>query len=85
MKIKTPYRITYRILIGIAIIFALLAGLSAIAWLLPNTFLSLFDFLSESGNKDIILMERRLLNTPIPYMIGFMLFAVFLRWLANKF
>ena len=86
MTFTRPHNITYKILIGIAIVFAILAGLSAIAWLLPNTFSSLGDALVRlTGNPDIRMNFMRIGNDPIVYTLVFALFAIGIRWLANKF
>jgi hypothetical protein len=83
---RKPSHLTYRILIGIAILFALLAGLSVMAWLLPSMFNSFGNALIRiTGNDDIRLNVRRIGSDPIPYALGFTLIALFIRWLASKF
>jgi hypothetical protein len=86
MSFRKPQNITHKILITIAIIFAILAGISAVAWLLPNTFHSLGDALIRlTGNSDIRTNVMRISNDPVPYTIIFALFALGIRWLASKF
>ena len=86
MSFRKPQNITYKILIGIAIIFAILAGISAMAWLLPNTFFSLGDALIRlTGNSDIRTNVVRISNDPTIYTLVFALFALGIRWLADKF
>ncbi len=88
VRIRIPRlrHITYRILIIIAIVFALLSCVSLVAWLLPNAFLSMTDWLiNVTHNKDLILNAYRIKATPIPYTVGFAIGALFMRWLAGKF
>jgi hypothetical protein len=86
MHIRKPKNITHGILIGIAIIFALLAGLGVMAWLLPATFNSFGNALIKiTGNKDIRLNVIRISSDPIPYAISFGILGLVMRWLANKF
>jgi hypothetical protein len=81
-----PRNITHNILIGIAVILALLAGVSIMAWLLPTTFNSFGDSLIRiTGNLDIELNVRRIGNDPISYSIIFSILALGVRWLAGKF
>jgi len=79
-------RITYTILTGIAVTFAVIAGLSTVAWLLPSMFRSLGEFLIRTtGNQDIALNVGRISRDPIAYAIGFALLGLATKWLANKF
>ena len=86
MSFHRPYNVTHNILITIAIIFAILAGISAIAWLLPNLFNSIGNTLIKlTGNKDIMLNVQRINGEPTLYTIIFAISALFIRWIAGKF
>lgn len=86
MSFRRPHNVTRKILIAVAIIFAVLAGLSAMAWLLPNAFAGLGDALVRlTGNPDVALNFIRMGRDPVLYTVAFALFAVGIRWLANKF
>jgi H+/Cl- antiporter ClcA len=81
-----PRNVTHNVLIAIAIIFAILAGISTIAWLLPSLFDTLGNVLIRfTGNSDIRLNVARIRSDPIPYAIIFAIIAVGVRWLAKKF
>lgn len=78
--------ITSLLLNIISIIFAFLAGISAIAWLLPTFFFNLGNTIIEiTGNPDIALNVDRISNDPVYYTITFGLFALGIKWLGNKF
>jgi len=86
MSFRGSHNVTHRILITIAIIFAVLAGVSAMAWLLPNAFDGLGDALVRlTGNPDIQLNFARIGRDPVPYTLVFAAFALGIRWLASKF
>jgi hypothetical protein len=78
--------ITKKILIFIAIVFALLAGLSGIAWLLPTAFTDIGVWLvNNTGNQDIAINILRIQTSPINYLAIFGGLAIAIRWLADRF
>ena len=86
MSFRMPRPTTQKVLVAIAVLFAVLAGISTVAWLLPNAFYGLGDALVRlTGNPDIRLNVVRIGNDPVPYAIIFALFALGVRWLAGKF
>ncbi len=83
---KRPHRITHTVLMIISIIFAILAGISLIAWLLPSLFNSIGNFLVNiTQSPDIRLNINRINKDGTTYTIVCTLAALFMRWLAEKF
>jgi hypothetical protein len=79
-------KITRTILATIAVIFAVLAGISTIAWLLPSMFSSLGNYLIKlTGNADIALNVARVSKDPIAYALSFAVLGLATKWLSNKF
>jgi len=77
---------THTILVGVAVVFALLAGASVTAWLLPTLFSSFGSTLVRlTGNPDIQLNVVRISSDPIYYTIVFGVIALGIRWLADRF
>lgn len=66
--------------------FALLAGISAVAWLLPTLFNGFGNTIVRlTGNPDIQLNVARIGVDPITYTIVFGVIALGVKWLASRF
>lgn len=86
LKIHYPKHITHNVFVTISIIFGLFTAISLLAWLLPNTFDNISQWIIyNTNNEDVMLNAQRIKSNSILYSIIFLVISLFSHWISDRF